>query len=464
MTFFFYDLETSGLDAKSDRIMQFAGIRTDENFNRIGEPYNIVVKLSNEILPSPFATLTTGITPQMTQQDGITEAELSNLLANEIFTPGTIAVGYNNIRFDDEFVRNLFFRNFYDAYTWQWADKRSRWDLLDVVRMTRALRPDGIKWVEKDGKQSNKLTDLSSANGLEHAHAHDALSDVEALIAVAKLLHFKQPQIFDYLLKMRDKKQVEQLVMSGEPFVYSSGRYGYPDKTTIAYPLAKTAQGAYVYDLRVDPTPFLAMTEAELKAHIQVPYKERPEGYVPLPVKEVRFNRCPAVAPLSVLKPEDLERLKINSEQVQENLSILAKDRTFIARVEFALERPPFPHSADPDCTLYDGFAPDSDKTKMEAVRNADAGKLADFNPMFADERLAKMLPLYKARNFPKSLTKAESAIWHDYRTAKINARLPEFQKEMAMAAKSISAQPGVGDHQEFLLEELALWLENITS
>lgn len=464
MTFFFYDLETSGLDPKSDRIMQFAGIRTDESLNRIDEPYNILVKLSNEILPSPFATLTTGITPQMTQQDGITEAELSNLLANEIFTPGTIAVGYNNIGFDDEFVRNLFFRNFYDAYTWQWADKRSRWDLLDVVRMTRALRPDGIKWVEKDGKPSNKLTDLSSANGLEHTHAHDALSDVEALISVVKLLKAKQPQIFDYLLRMRDKKQVEQLVMDGEPFVYSSGHLPYPEKTTIVFPLAKTAQGAYVYDLRVDPAPFLVMTEADLTAHVQVPYKQRPEGYTPLPVKELRFNRCPAVAPTSVLKPEDFERLKINPEQVQENLNTLVKDPTFTTRVELALERPPFPQSSDPDNTLYDGFAPDSDKPKMEAVRNADTQKLVDFNPGFTDERLAKMLPLYKARNFPKSLTKAEAAIWDDYRTAKINARIPVFQKEIAIAMKSLSSQPGVSDHQEFLLEELALWLENITS
>jgi exodeoxyribonuclease-1 len=464
MTFFFYDLETSGLDSRADRIMQFAGQRTDESLNKIGGPYNIVVKLSNEILPSPFATLTTGVTPQMTQQDGILESELAHLLMSEVFTPGTTAVGYNNIRFDDEFIRNLFFRNFHDAYAWQWADKRSRWDLLDVVRMTRALRPDGIKWVERDGKPSNKLTDLSSANGLEHVHAHDALSDVEALISVTSLLRDKQPQIFDFLLRMRGKSQVEHLVMSGEPFVYTSGRYPYPGKTTIACVLAESKQGAYVYDLRVDPAKFLKMPADELKAYVWLPRAERPENYQPLPVKELRFNRCPAVAPLSVLRPEDLERLKIDLTQVREHLELLKTDPTFVSRVESALERPPFPASPDPDCMLYDSFIPNSDQPKMEAVRNADEHTLADFNPDFADERLAKLLPLYKARNFPKSLTKAESAIWHDYRTAKIQARLPDFQKEMALAMKTLSNQPGVGDHQEFLLEELALWLENITS
>ncbi|MDR0980095.1 MAG: exodeoxyribonuclease I [Candidatus Nomurabacteria bacterium] len=457
MTYFFYDLETSGLSPKTDRIMQFAGIRTDESFNPIGEPYNLLVKLSKEILPSPFAILTTGITPQATQTDGLTEAELSHLLADEVFTPDTVAIGYNNIRFDDEFIRNLFFRNFYDAYTWQWADNRSRWDLLDVVRMTRALRPDGINWTEKDGKPSNKLTDLSSANGLLHAKAHDALSDVEALIAVAKLLKTKQPQIFDYLFKIRNKSAVEQLVMNGKPFVYTSGRYHYPLKTTIVFPIAPTQQGTYVYDLQVDPAPFIAMSESELKKHVQIPYDKRPEDYQPLPVKELRFNRCPAIAPLAVLQPADQERLQIDLIKIQQNLAKLQSDPTFAARVASAKELPPFPHSDDPDCTLYDGFAPDSDKPKMAAVRSADAQKLADFDPNFTDERLAKLLPLYKARNFPKSLTKSDAAIWHAYRTAKLQARLPEFQKEMAAASKD-------PNNDKFLLEELVLWLENVVS
>jgi len=462
MTFFFYDLETSGLDPRTDRIMQFAGQRTDINLKKIGKPYNVLVKLTDDIIPSPSATLTTGITPQMTQADGITESALAHLLANEIFIHDTIAIGYNNVRFDDEFIRHLFFRNFYDPYTWQWADGRSRWDLLDVVRMTRALRPDGINWTEQNGKQSNKLTDLTGANNLTHAKAHDALSDVEALIAVAALLKAKQPQIFNYLLKMRGKKPVEQLVMDGQPFVYASGRLPYPEKITISVPLAKTQQGVYVYDLRQDPKPFLKMSQAELTAHVQVPYQERDENYQPLPVKELRFNRCPAVAPLSVLKPKDAARLGIDLDAIKQNLKTLENDPTFVARIEASLERAEFPPSADPDCTLYDGFLPESDKSKMAAVRIANVHTLSDFNPIFADERLAKLLPLYKARNFPDSLTKSEATIWQKYRTQKIQQRLPAFQKEMATALATLKTTPNP-DH-EFLLTELTLWLENITT
>ncbi|XNM88044.1 hypothetical protein ACLK18_11460 [Escherichia coli] len=57
-------------------------------------------------------------------------------------------LGYNNVRFDDEVTRNVFYRNFYDPYAWSWQHDNSRWDLLDVMRACYALRPEGINWPE----------------------------------------------------------------------------------------------------------------------------------------------------------------------------------------------------------------------------------------------------------------------------------------------------------------------------
>src|SRR5574344_884511 len=260
-TFFFYDLETSGLSARSDRVMQFAGQRTGMDLKPIGEPVNVLVKLNDDTLPSPDAIMVTGITPQQTVQDGHTEAEFAKILAEQIFTPDTIAVGFNNIRFDDEFVRHLFWRNFYDPYEWTWKDGRSRWDLLDVVRMTRALRPEGINWPVVDGKPVNKLELIASANDMVHTKAHDALSDVEALIQVTGLIKAKQPQLYEYLLSMRDKAKVQKLVNLDDkkPFVYSSGRYSAEfDRTTVAFPLTSGRnKNVVVYDLRHDPTEFI---------------------------------------------------------------------------------------------------------------------------------------------------------------------------------------------------------------
>src|SRR3954451_6528569 len=117
-SFFFYDLETSGFDPRSARIMQFAGQRTDMDLKPIGEPVNVLIKLTPDVVPSPDAILITGITPQQTLADGLTEAEFMKLFYDEAVRPDTVFVGFNNIRFDDEFMRFMHYRNFYDAYEW----------------------------------------------------------------------------------------------------------------------------------------------------------------------------------------------------------------------------------------------------------------------------------------------------------------------------------------------------------
>ena len=273
-TFFFYDLETSGLNPREDRIMQFAGQRTDMELNPIGEPVNILVKMSEDALPSPQAIMVTKITPQDTLRDGISEAEFAKYVTEEIFVPNTIAVGYNTVRFDDEFMRALLWRNFYDPYEWEWKDGRSRWDILDVVRLTRALRPEGIEWpFREDGVPTNRLELITKLNGVAHEHAHDALSDVYATIAVAKLIRDKQPELFKFLLKMRDKKEVKKLVNleDKQPFVYASGRYANEyNKTTVAFPLTSGRNGnVLVYDLRYNLETLISQSGKDLLGHTQ---------------------------------------------------------------------------------------------------------------------------------------------------------------------------------------------------
>ena len=267
-SFFFYDLETTGFSARSERIMQFAGQRTDMNLQPIGKPLNYFIKLTPDVLPGPDAVLVTGITPQQTLAEGITEAEFLKIFYEEAVQSDTIFVGFNTVRFDDEFMRFLMYRNFYDAYEWEWKDGRSRWDLLDMVRMMRALRPEGIEWpFAPDGKPANRLEMLAQVNKLDHSKAHDALSDVEVTIALAKLVKEKQPDLFEYLLNVRDKKKAEALVMKGEPFVYTTGRY--PSQylhTSAAVFFAKHPQSGQVlvYDLRFNPEEFINMTVDEL--------------------------------------------------------------------------------------------------------------------------------------------------------------------------------------------------------
>ena len=462
-TFFFYDLETSGLNPRQDRIMQFAGQRTDMNLEPIGEPYNLLVTLNDDTLPSPDALMVTGITPQKTVEEGYSEAQFARMLSEEIFTPDTIVVGFNNIRFDDEFIRHLLWRNFHDPYEWGWKDGRSRWDLLDVVRLTRALRPEGINWpLDAKGEPSNRLELITSANGIAHENAHDALADVTALIAVTKLIKQKQPQLYDYLLKMRDKKVVQQLVNVDDkkPFVYASGRYDKEfAKTTVAFPLTTSRNGGVVvYDLRYDPTPFVGLSVEELSAKLFASWEERQaEDFVKLPVKELQYNRCPAVAPLGVLEQGDgWQKISLDAKTVQKHQNILLKHPDFAEKLRTIFEnKPAFKKLPDPEAQLYDGFLNDRDRIRVEAVRNADERELADFHPEFQDERLAPLLLHYKARNFPRSLSEDDLAQWETWRAQRLQVQLSGFMTALHRLA------PTATDEQQFILQELQLWAES---
>lgn len=463
-TFFFYDLETSGLSARDDRIMQFAGIRTDMELKQIGEPYNILVRLADDTLPSPDALLVTGITPQSTQADGISEAEFAKVLSEEIFTEDTITVGFNNIRFDDEFIRHLFWRNFYDPYEWAWREGRSRWDILDVVRMTRALRPDGIEWpVTTEGKATNRLELLTARNGMDHTKAHDALSDVEALISVATLIRSKQPELFSYLLDMRDKTKIQQLVNLDEkqPFVYVSGRYEEQyQKTTVAFPLtAAPNRNVLVYDLRYDPQPFFELSQQELTARLFATREQRAaDEFMPIPVKTLQYNRCPAVAPLSVLDVQDgWKRINLDEATIAKHEALLLKHPDFAERLRGAYEaRPEFTPSPDPEGKLYDAFVSDADKLRIESVRKASIDELADMHPQFTDERLPGLLIHYKARNFPKSLSQDEQEMWETWRAKHLEAQLPSFSKALQRLATTSD------ESKQFILQEAQLWAESI--
>ncbi len=464
-TFFFYDLETSGLNPREDRIMQFAGQRTDMNLTPIGEPYNALVALNDDTLPSPDALIVTGITPLKTIDEGYSEAEFARILSEEIFTPDTIVVGFNNVRFDDEFIRHLLWRNFHDPYEWSWRDGRSRWDMLDVVRMTRALRPEGIEWpVDDKGEPTNRLELITKANGISHDNAHDALSDVAALIDVTRLIKEKQPQLFEYLLKMRDKKEVQKLVNLEEkkPFVYTSGRFDKEfAKTTVVFPLAPAPNGnVLVYDLRYNPADFVGLDEKALAKKIYATWEERQaEDFVPLPVKVLQYNRCPAVAPLGVLEQADgWRKILLDGATVQKHQRILLEHPGFAEKVRTIFEtRPEFKKSSDVEAQLYDSFVPDADKIRIEAVRNADAKTLADFHPEFQDERLSELLMHYKARNYPRSLSDAEQATWEQWRATRLQRQLTSVVASMDRIMRT-----ELSDQQQFVLSELQLWIESI--
>ncbi|MBA2279208.1 exodeoxyribonuclease I [Candidatus Saccharibacteria bacterium] len=470
-TFYFYDLETSGVIPKTSRVLQFAGQRTDMQLKPVSPPDNIFIRLSEDILPEPDAILINGITPQKTRTDGISEAEFLRYFQKNISLPGTIFTGFNSIRFDDEFMRYMHYRNFYDPYEWSWKDGRSRWDILDVVRMTRALRPEGIEWpVDSSGKPTNRLEYLTRLNKLEHEDAHDALSDVNATIAVARMIYNKQPKLFNFLLEYRDKKKIAELAANGQSFVYSSGKYpSLYHKTTVVTVLGPHPgkQGVLVYDLRTDPEILKAMIPAEM-AKV---WMERVEDETKrFPVKTLQFNRCPAVAPLSVLDKASRERISIDPSIITNHKNALTKHPDLYERLLSALtimdkqQQGKFlVDEQDVDCQLYEGFFDERDKTGMSVVRAAEAEEVNSLDMQFTDERLNKLLPLYKARNFPDSMTHDERISWEAFRYHKLmGGGAKSLASHYFMRLSELAKRQRLSSEQQYLLEELQLYGESI--
>ena len=471
-SFFFYDLETSGFSPKEARIMQFAGQRTDMHLKPIGKPYNYLLRMSEDVLPDPDAILVTGITPQKTIAEGLSEADFVNIFMKEISAPDTIFVGYNSLRFDDEFMRYLMYRNFYDPYEWHWQDRRSRWDILDTVRMTRALRPEGIKWpYDSDNKPVNRLELLASMNKLGHDNAHDALNDVYATIALARLVKTKQPKLFDYLLKVRDKNEVIKLVKAGSPFVYTSGKYAHEfEKTTVVGALAEHPrnQGMLVFDLRYDPKDFVNLKGQSMVESMR---RRKDDPGPRLPVKSLKYNRCPAVAPLSVIDQASQARLQINTNSINRNYDNLNDVRQALtgnilealAILDKEYDQKRATKESEADERLYDGFFDDTDKIQMKQVQGANEESLKDIKLEFKDSRLKQLLPLYKARNFPGSMDENEQATWENFRVRKLlggdeDSRVVKYFSHLAELAKN----ENLTKEDQFILEELQLYGQSI--
>lgn len=414
--------------------------------------------------------MTTGITPQDTTRDGVSESEFCREFLDRIATPGTVFVGYNNIRFDDEFMRNTLWRNFHDPYEWAWSEDRGRWDMLDVARMTRALRPEGIMWPYKRTRDATtsewvdkptvNLVDMAKNNGFENENAHDALADVNALINLTKLLREKQPKLFQYLLDHRDKASVAGIVRPDKPipFVYTSGRYpSENEKTSVAIIIARgrTSGSALVWDLRYNIADF-DWDDARLRASLTADREARKApSFIPVPIKELAFNRCPAVAPIGVLDEASGKRINLPQDRALANWRSLRQHPEIIARVVNAWrERPPIQPASDVEGRLYDGFLPKSDANKVRLVAAADESELADLHPEFSDSRMSELLLRYKARQYPRALSQTEQAQWEQYRANKLKRELPKYFEELGKLARD-----GADD---YLIQEMQLWAESI--
>ncbi|MGZ8358590.1 MAG: exodeoxyribonuclease I [Telluria sp.] len=431
-TFLWHDYETFGAQPRRDRPAQFAAVRTDASLNEIGDPIMLYCQPAPDFLPDPQSCLITGITPQQCLEWGVPEHKFAATIEAAFSQPGTIGVGYNTIRFDDEVTRFLFWRNLIDPYAREWQNNCGRWDLLDVVRMTYALRPEGMEWpLREDGRPSFRLEDLARANGLLHESAHDALSDVRATIALARLIRDKQPRLFDFCLSLHKKDKVASEMglhlppAARQPFLHVTGMFPAERGCIgLVWPLGThptNKNEVLVWDCSHDPSELFGLDAETIRMRMFTRTADLPEGVTRLPVKSIHLNKSPMlVGNLKTLSPAMAERWGMDIERGLAHAQVAAGGPDLALVWEQVYHRPGQAQETDVDEDLYGGFISRDDRRKLDSLRAEPAAKLAAMRPSFEDQRLVELLFRYRARNFPETLAQEEAQQWEEHRAARL--------------------------------------------
>ena len=417
-SFFWHDYETFGIEPRRDRPSQFAGVRTDADLNEIEAPVMLYCQPAADTLPTPEACLVTGITPQLCLAQGRSERHFAAAIEAELARPGTVGCGYNSLRFDDEVTRFMFWRCLMDPYAREWQNACGRWDLLDTVRCAWALRPEGLVWpTHPDGKPSFRLEDLARANGLAHEAAHDALSDVRATIALARLVRQQQPRLWEHCLKLHRKQAVIDEIGVGRPFVHLSGRYATEGGClAVVWPLAphpRSKNELIVWDLAHDPSELFTLNAASIRERLFVAAAELPAGQTRLPIKTLHLNKSPVViANLKTLAPA-AERWRIDLDQALRHAETAMRQSHTMAGIwPEVYARPPGDAAVDVDEDLYGGFLDNEDRRSLERLRALPPQALAERRPAFHDARLDELMLRFRARNHRETLDEADAARW----------------------------------------------------
>lgn len=474
-TFLWHDYETFGADPVRDRPAQFAGLRTDQDLNIIDDPVIVYCRPSDDYVPDPTACLITGITPQKCLEEGLPETEFIGRIQDEFLVPQTCGAGYNSLRFDDEVTRHTLYRNFRDPYAREWKNGNSRWDIIDMVRLAYAVRPEGLEWPKReDGTPSFRLEDLTQANGIEHGAAHDAMSDVYATIDLARLIRQRQRKLYDYVLSSRDKKSAFSMLEWREkkPVFHVSSMF--PASLgccALVVPLAAhpvNRNAVIVFDLRQDPSFLLSATAEEIRERLFVPRDELKEGEERVALKAVHANRCPVLAPASMLTsmPADrLSRFELDREKLEEHLKLIRQAEGLSEKISSVFTQPEGEREGDPDEMLYGGgfFSPE-DRSLMEQVVATSPDLLGELELPFQDQRLPELFFRYRARNYPATLSGEEQERWEQFRHRRLLEpekgwrSLPEYFREL----ERLMTNEQLEREKQLMLQDLQFYGESL--
>ena len=397
-SFFFYDLETTGLNKAFDQVVQFAAIRTDPAFQEI-ERREITVRLRPDIVPSPGAVLTHGLSSNQLSR-GLAELDATVNIHRWMNQPGTISLGYNTLGFDDEFLRFAFYRNLLPPYTHQYQNGCRRMDLLPMAVIFHLYHPEGIDWPVVDGRPSLKLEHLAEANDLGPGQAHDAMADVEATVSLARRF-LKSGPTWRYLAeafdKAEDTRRMEKLPegLPGESAphrlgILAASEFGADNNYQVPALLLGNSipYGNQTLWLRLDDD---TLQKTEPETALETPWvirKKTGEPPMVLPPRERFWRRLGAT----------------RDRRVRANLGWLKSEPDLLARITDVHRRFCYPEipDLDPDAALYqDGFFSRREETWCRQFHSVLPGERSALVDQAPSQRLRHMAVRILLRNDP---------------------------------------------------------------
>jgi exodeoxyribonuclease-1 len=386
MAFVFYDIETSGISQHFDQILQFAAILTDDELREV-ERFEIRSRLQPHVVPSPMALHVTGMSIEDILDPGRpSNYEMITAIRRTIgaWGPATF-LGYNSLRFDEEFLRHAFYQNLHPPYLTNTGGSR-RTDVFNIVRAAASLRPGLLAVPETDGgKPTFKLDRLAPANGFAHLNAHDALADVEATIHICRIVRDGAPDLWEAFLRFSSKAAVQEFVRSEEAFVFFEF-FGSRHAANLVTPIGGSVQQpnvVYCLDLACDLESLRTLSPEELSARLT---------RSPKPVRRLKVNGSPLLstlgdAPVEMLQGRTIPELNSLAADVR-------ADQAFVDRLIAASEPPegqfePSPHVEQ---QLYqDGFWSNHDGRLMALFHDSGWEERATIAGALEDQRLRRL-------------------------------------------------------------------------
>lgn len=384
MAFIFYDTETTGLAAGFDQILQFAGIVTDDDLNPI-EEINLRCRLQAHVIPSPGALVITGVRPS-----DITGANLSHYeMIREIralierYTPA-VMIGYNSISYDEAMLRQAFYQTLNPTYLTN-TGGNTRMDVLKLAHAASQYAPGVLEVPLNDkGRPSFKLEFLAKANGLMHDNAHEAMSDTQATLDLARLVRDRAPAVWEAMTRTRSKRDALSVLDNTDVFCSSDMMFGTPSilATKIAANPDNPSEVA-VFDLSHDPVHYLDADAVGASSLLRTS---------PRPIRIVKANQSPIVVPQD-LSHEGVAGHGQSMEELQAKVRAIREYPTFATNVANAVANR-YPEREAPEYVeqrIYEGFPSYSDNALMEQFHAAPWIKRLAIASSFQDERLREL-------------------------------------------------------------------------